>query len=336
MKNFLLLLFFAVSSLGWSQCTELFFSEYVEGSHNNKALEIYNPTDNDIDLSAYRIVRWSNGGTNASEDIQYIQTLSGTITSKSVYIAAVDKRDASATGTDTMMFQEMQDKITAVSHGFFGPTYGNGNEGSKCIYQNGDDALTLEKSTDGGMSYTIVDLFGLIGERPQSSTGSADAGWTDEPDYWNGVGAYWTRDQTLIRKSSITAGVITNPGPPYQSPGAFNPSVEWDSLSINTFDSLGTHTCDCDNWAMSVKSISTLDNHVMIYPNPVSEGSFKISSKLVIDLVELFDITGKKIASINSDKAELIVNTNSLVKGLYMLKVSLSNNATSTETILIK
>ena len=32
-------------------CTELFISEYVEGSHNNKALEIYNPTDTDIDLN---------------------------------------------------------------------------------------------------------------------------------------------------------------------------------------------------------------------------------------------------------------------------------------------
>ena len=32
--------------------SELFFSEYIEGSSNNKALEIYNPTDNAINLSA--------------------------------------------------------------------------------------------------------------------------------------------------------------------------------------------------------------------------------------------------------------------------------------------
>ena len=36
---------------------DLFFSEYVEGWANNKALEIYNPTPNTIDLSNYSISR---------------------------------------------------------------------------------------------------------------------------------------------------------------------------------------------------------------------------------------------------------------------------------------
>jgi len=35
--------------------TELFFSEYVEGSGNNKALEIYNGTSGSVDLSTYTI-----------------------------------------------------------------------------------------------------------------------------------------------------------------------------------------------------------------------------------------------------------------------------------------
>lgn len=40
----------------------LFFSEYVEGSGVNKALEIYNPSDVTVDLSDYRIEVASNGG----------------------------------------------------------------------------------------------------------------------------------------------------------------------------------------------------------------------------------------------------------------------------------
>ena len=32
-------------------CSELFISEYAEGWSNNKAIEIYNPTGADIDLS---------------------------------------------------------------------------------------------------------------------------------------------------------------------------------------------------------------------------------------------------------------------------------------------
>ena len=33
----------------------LFFSEYVEGSGNNKVLEIYNPTDSEVDLTEYKV-----------------------------------------------------------------------------------------------------------------------------------------------------------------------------------------------------------------------------------------------------------------------------------------
>ena len=56
-------------------CTELFFSEYIEGNSNNKAVEIYNPTDAPIDLSSYSIERYSNGSSSISDDMN----LSGTI-----------------------------------------------------------------------------------------------------------------------------------------------------------------------------------------------------------------------------------------------------------------
>ena len=51
------LFFLAVAALSTSaitaQCNELFISEYIEGWSNNKALEIYNPTANPINLSGY-------------------------------------------------------------------------------------------------------------------------------------------------------------------------------------------------------------------------------------------------------------------------------------------
>ena len=82
MKHFFtFLLFSIVPYLGISQCSDLFISEYVEGSGNNKALEIYNPTANSIDLSAYTIARYSNGSQNASTP----QQLSGTIDAYSTF-----------------------------------------------------------------------------------------------------------------------------------------------------------------------------------------------------------------------------------------------------------
>ena len=52
MKHFITILFICLfSNLSQAQCTDLFFSEYVEGWSNNKALEIYNPTANPIDFA---------------------------------------------------------------------------------------------------------------------------------------------------------------------------------------------------------------------------------------------------------------------------------------------
>lgn len=46
---------------GTGSATELFISEYVEGSSNNKAIEIANITGSPIDLSLYNLRRQSNG-----------------------------------------------------------------------------------------------------------------------------------------------------------------------------------------------------------------------------------------------------------------------------------
>ena len=62
---------------------ELFFSEYVEGSSNNKALEIANVTSNSIDLSSYSIRRNSGGGNSWSSPPL---NLSGSIAAGDVYV----------------------------------------------------------------------------------------------------------------------------------------------------------------------------------------------------------------------------------------------------------
>ncbi len=63
MKRNLLSIFLIIIALGLhaQECSDLFISEYVEGSGNNKAIEIYNPTNSAIDLSTYQLVRYSNG-----------------------------------------------------------------------------------------------------------------------------------------------------------------------------------------------------------------------------------------------------------------------------------
>ena len=74
-----------------AQCDELFMSEYIEGWSNNKAIEIYNPTDAAVDLSDYRLERYSNGAT-AAQDNQKVD-LSGTLAANSVVVVVLDKQD---------------------------------------------------------------------------------------------------------------------------------------------------------------------------------------------------------------------------------------------------
>ena len=76
MKNISSLIVASILTCGLfaQNCTDLFISEYVEGSSNNKALELYNPTNEAIDLSKYSLSRWSNGATTPLNTV-----LSGTI-----------------------------------------------------------------------------------------------------------------------------------------------------------------------------------------------------------------------------------------------------------------
>ncbi|RXR19068.1 T9SS type A sorting domain-containing protein [Flavobacterium amnicola] len=61
--------------------TELFFSEYVEGTSNNKALEIINLTGSPVDLSLYSIKRQTNGAGAWSSGL----ALSGNLDTGSVF-----------------------------------------------------------------------------------------------------------------------------------------------------------------------------------------------------------------------------------------------------------
>jgi len=117
---------------------ELFFSEYIEGSSYNKALEIYNPTGAAVDLAAgvYTIQQYSNGGTSASATI----TLTGTLAAGDVYV--VTQGNA-------------VDEIKSVADLIFGTT----------SLFNGDDAIVLRKNG------VVIDAIGQVGFDPGTQWG---------------------------------------------------------------------------------------------------------------------------------------------------------------------
>lgn len=168
--------------------TELYFSEYIEGSSNNKALEIYNGTGAPVDLAiaGYSVQMFFNGSTSLGLTIN----LTGSVAAGDVFVLAH--------GSAVAAILDQADQTN--SAGWF----------------NGDDAVVLRK---GGVTGTIIDSIGQIGFDPGTE--------------W-GTGLTSTADNTLRRKSSVSAG-DTNPG------DVFDPSVEWDGFAVDTFGDLGSY-----------------------------------------------------------------------------------------------
>lgn len=69
-------------SSGTGTATDLLFSEYIEGSGNNKALEIANNTGSSVTLSAYTIKKQTNGAGAWSTGL----ALTGTLTTGSKFV----------------------------------------------------------------------------------------------------------------------------------------------------------------------------------------------------------------------------------------------------------
>ena len=75
---------------GTTTVTDLFMSEYIEGSSFNKAIEIYNGTGGAVDLSVYTVELYSNGAASPSQSV----ALSGTLADADVFVLAHDSADA--------------------------------------------------------------------------------------------------------------------------------------------------------------------------------------------------------------------------------------------------
>lgn len=329
MKKFIFsfLFLFATAFLFAQECSDLFISEYVEGSGNNKAIELYNPTNEAINLGDYQLVRYSNGGF-----VPYAVALAGTLQSKDTYVVVLDKRDPN--GVD--LEQPVDLALQAKADTFLCPIY----EVNRMMYFNGNDAVTLEKLTG-----EIVDIMGLIGP---PMTGD-DNGWgiyNDTTITYNSGGVpteytiqnyivgplfwlSWTKDHTLIRKSSVSEGVKDNPDP------YFIVDMAWDSLPENTFDSLGSHYCDCTTFGFGENKVQT---RVDMYPNPVVNNKFTVDADEQLKMIELIDLTGRTVEAREFGTAVYSSQfvSGQKLHGVYVVKVSFQNGTFYTKKLLFK
>ena len=123
--------------------TELFFSEYVEGSSFNKAFEVYNGTGASVNLATagYNVQVFSNGSASAGTTI----ALTGTVADGDAYVVA------NSTSTNDAALLAAADQL------------------SGSVTFNGNDAVVLRKDT------TVIDVIGQVGADPGAP------GWGTDP-----------------------------------------------------------------------------------------------------------------------------------------------------------
>ena len=183
-----------------NQTVNLFFSEYAEGSSNNKYVEIYNPSSTTVNLNNYQI-KGTNNGTAWGDNGERELALGGTLAANSVYIICTDAADP-----------------TIIAKANLALPY------ESPVHYNGNDAIAIF-GIDGSGNFTVImDVIGVQ---------SSDPG----PAGWNVAGVTGaTKDHTLVRKSSISKGNTNWEN----SAGTSASNSEWEIKDIDDWTSLGT------------------------------------------------------------------------------------------------
>ena len=118
------------NSSGTGTATDLLFSEYIEGSGNNKALEIANNTGSSVSLSAYTIKKQTNGAGSWSTGL----ALTGTLTTGSKFVIV----------------------NSSISSSCFSPSSANISTTATELTFNGNDAVGLFKNG------VLIDIIGTF------------------------------------------------------------------------------------------------------------------------------------------------------------------------------
>jgi len=211
----------------------LFFSEYGEGSSDNKYFEIYNPTSSTVDLTNYAFARVSNAPTNIGVYEYWVNFDSGAvILPYDVYIVRESGQSNS-----------IVDSIILAAADMDYPYMSNGDDGFALVYGNEPSSPIAPDS----VTYAVLDWLG---------------DWNGDPGTaWNVAGVTnATKDHTLVRKCSIIQGDTSW----VNAAGTSTLNSSWIVYPNNYWNNLGTHTTG---------SLSTSNSYTICAGDSITVGS---------------------------------------------------------------
>ena len=254
MKNFYFLLFTIFTfNLTNSQVTELYISQYGEGSSNNKFYEIYNGTDQTVDLSNYAFAQVTNAPTDSGVHEYWNDFPEGAV------IAAGDVFVIAHPLADDTILAVADYTYNYLSNGNDGFALASGTDDNPTYIDwlgdfNGDpgSGWSVAGVSNATKDHTLTRKSTVCGPNnnwtASAGTNAEDSEWivTGQNSGWNALGAY--------------TGCVSNPDPTLNitAPGngsEFASGTTSVSMSLSVLDfTVGTTDSDADghiHWSIN-------------------------------------------------------------------------------------
>lgn len=260
-----------------AQATDLFISEYIEGSSHNKAIEIFNGTGDIVDLSDYSLEKDVNGNGVFNNTYNY----SGTLENDDVFVLANSQADAA-------ILNEADDTNNGVIN------Y-NGNDQVRLVKNGVEiDHLGFPGGDDFAVNTTLVRLPDVI----SPTTNYDEAEWESHPqNYFDNLGFH------IFSGTTTPTIVVTSPNGGENWEQGSNHNITWTSINFDenvqielamvnrSREVLVASTENDGTWEWAIPAdLMTSDDYVIIISDAVDNDPFDESDN-TFSIIEPIPVT---------------------------------------------
>ena len=351
-----------------AQCDELFISEYVEGTNNNKALEIYNPTSEPVNLSEYSITRLRNGDTpdNDSNNGPLLQLPNMMLEPYRTFVVVIDKQNMNGAGQEAPVWNGYnvieigidsltgEPEIASCGEPEIYAQYEGGDNQAPFVFGDtyypeydlagkADIFVCPEYQINSRFYFNGNDAILLVKGTEIALDGSnlidvigvigEDPEVTIEQPAWVDANGKWiTRDITITRRADILAGT----GLVVLALGDTMAYSEWDYHCRNEFINLGSHGCDCDPDFVNIDEVVN-QIPVNLQPNPTDQW-LMVNAPQAIQHIEIYDLAGRQVFQQNytNFNTQIRLNVHDYQSGMYVVNVIFEDNQRTAKKFVVK